>query len=77
MIEAPTLMWLRLCTHYIDDLLPYGPLDLCIATGDVVKFFIDTENRTYLIIISTALIMHLSAFTNLLRIIQSKRVEKS
>ena len=29
-------MWLRLCTHYIDDLLPYESL----ATGDVVKFFI-------------------------------------
>ena len=26
MIEVPTLMWLRLCMHYIDDLLPYEPL---------------------------------------------------
>ena len=36
-----------------------------------------TEHTNHLIIISAALIMHFSEFTNLLRIIQSKWVEKS
>ena len=26
-------MWLRLCTHYIDDLLPHEPLELCSHWG--------------------------------------------
>ena len=32
-IEAPISMWLRLCAHYIDDLLPYEPLELCSYWG--------------------------------------------
>jgi hypothetical protein len=32
-----------LCTHYIDDLLPYAPL---AATGDVVKCFINPDDMS-------------------------------
>ena len=35
-IEVPVLLWLGLCTHYIDDLLPYEPLP---ATGMWSSFF--------------------------------------
>ena len=35
-IEVPTLMWLRQCTHYVDDLLPYEPLCSYWARGGQV-----------------------------------------
>ena len=34
-IEALTSMWIRLCTHYIDDLLPYEQLCSYWACGQV------------------------------------------
>ena len=46
-IEAPTSMWLRLCTHYIDDLLPYEPLELCCYWGCGQVFHLKINDRVY------------------------------
>ena len=35
-ISMIEVLWLRQCTHYVDDLLPYEPLCSCWARGQVV-----------------------------------------
>ena len=39
-IEVLASIWLGLCTHYIDDLVPYEHA----ATGDVVPFFFSIKS---------------------------------
>ena len=49
-IEAPTLnrMWLRLCTHYIDDLVPYyEPLYSYWACGQIFHIMLTSNNSIH------------------------------
>ena len=49
-IEVTTSMWLGLCTHYIDDLLPYEPLCSYWTCGQVFILILICNRNLYFMI---------------------------